>query len=180
MRSPMLNESKPLITLYALAIRNELIVHPLRILPTSRIENRQHRPHNQQDIPSEARMLHVIHIQLQADGQHLLQFLLVIICCIQPEAHLLVQRICSNPSWIAGQMQLHATIAFRFFKNVFHQLSSQLQEEPPPNLPRHAQEVNGSLLSLLIFGWGGFYCSYSCPNSVTKSEPLITSVFTPR
>ena len=67
-------------------------MHPLRISPASGIEYRQYCPYNQFQVPEERGVIHIIHIQFQADREHLLVVLSLILKLIPidivPEAGL--------------------------------------------------------------------------------------------
>ena len=54
-------------------------MHPLRILAAGGVEYRQHCPDYQFQVPEERGMLHIIHIQLQTDREHLLIVLSLIL-----------------------------------------------------------------------------------------------------
>lgn len=62
-----------------ICVHYESVMQPLGVFPTGSIENCQYRPPYQPHIPAERSVLHVIDIQLQADGQHLLVVLRLIL-----------------------------------------------------------------------------------------------------
>lgn len=104
------------------------LVQPLGVLPHQGIENREDRSADQPHIPAEAGVLHVIDVQLQADGRHLVKFALNL---VKFQPHLVMFYVFSPKHPLLSHHPFHYFCSIHQYRDIvekWHQYSSLLSE----------------------------------------------------